>query len=78
MQELSGDLAWEDVPAACSKAAAQLAEIREELKRQASRNHGAPVDEALRYCEEFAAALDSARSATSQLLADLGQAGNAS
>jgi cyclic beta-1,2-glucan synthetase len=71
VQELPADLAWADVPAACSKAAAQLVAIADELKLQASANHGAAVDEAIRYCEDFRAALDSAKSSTSQLLADL-------
>jgi cyclic beta-1,2-glucan synthetase len=71
VQELPAGLAWGDVPAACGKAAAHLTEIVDELKRQARENDGAAVDEAIRYCEGFAAALDEAQSATSKLLADL-------
>ncbi len=82
VQELPGDLAWEDVPAACSTAAARLTEIVDELKRvpalSSGTDHGADVAEAIRYCEGFAAALDSAKSSTSQLLVDRDEAGGTS
>ncbi len=71
VQELPTDLAWGDVPAACSRAAARLAEIVDEIRRPAGQNHNTAADEAVRYCEEFAAALAVAQSTTAQLFRDL-------
>ena len=71
VQELPPDLAWGDVPTACDRAVARLAEIVDEIKQLAGQNHNTAADEAVRYCEEFAAALAAAQSSTAQLLSDL-------
>ena len=77
VHELPGDLAWEDVPAACSMVAAKLENIVDDLRQLPAFGDGADqrcrhaTHEAIRYCEGFAAALDSANSSTSQLLADV-------
>ena len=43
----------------------------DEIKQLAGQNHNTAADEAVRYCEEFAAALAAAESSTAQLLSDL-------